>query len=287
MSLQPHAAAYAIIAHLAAEIIGCKPSQVQPDVTFESVGADSLDLVEIVMAFEDEFGVEMTDEDAEKITKPADLVAWLVLKEFDFSTLVTPAPELDAGADASPAAGSESTAAPESSGGSSTPASDPPLVAAERDGLTSHAAPTLQQLFDRVVTAVLKQGRPSVTDGGCAYRGDDGAKCAVGHLITDAVYARHNCDGWDNSLESNIVQEPVVRQAIEDSLSAPLDQRAVDMLGWLQAAHDDNFIERHVINTSDPEYLKAWRTRFTDSARTIARIYKLSPSATYQPARAA
>jgi len=43
--------------------------QVTPDSTFvDDLGADSLDIVEIVLAFEDEFGIEIPDEEAEKIT---------------------------------------------------------------------------------------------------------------------------------------------------------------------------------------------------------------------------
>ena len=43
-------------------------SQVTPDASLtEDLGADSLDLVELVMAFEDEYGVEIPDEDAQKI----------------------------------------------------------------------------------------------------------------------------------------------------------------------------------------------------------------------------
>jgi acyl carrier protein len=44
------------------------------------LGADSLDTVELVMAFEDEFGVEIPDEDAEKITTVAAAVDYVVGK---------------------------------------------------------------------------------------------------------------------------------------------------------------------------------------------------------------
>ena len=52
------------------------------EVTMESsiiddLGADSLDIVELVMAFEDEFGVEIPDETAEKIATVGDIVKYL------------------------------------------------------------------------------------------------------------------------------------------------------------------------------------------------------------------
>src|SRR5262245_55371452 len=46
-----------------------------------------------------------------------------------------------------------------------------------------------KSLFDQAVTAVVKQGRPSLDhDGSCAYRGALGLKCAAGHLIRDDEY---------------------------------------------------------------------------------------------------
>lgn len=43
----------------------------------DELGADSLDLVELTMAIEEAFGVEIPDEDAEKFQTPADIEAWL------------------------------------------------------------------------------------------------------------------------------------------------------------------------------------------------------------------
>ena len=52
-----------------AEQLGVEESQVTGDKAFVAdLGADSLDTVELVMALEDEFGIEIPDEDAEKIT---------------------------------------------------------------------------------------------------------------------------------------------------------------------------------------------------------------------------
>ena len=50
--------------------LGVDAEKVTPDASFvDDLGADSLDVVELVMAFEEEFGVEIPDEDAEKITR--------------------------------------------------------------------------------------------------------------------------------------------------------------------------------------------------------------------------
>jgi acyl carrier protein len=52
------------------EQLGVNPDQVTPEAKFiEDLGADSLDTVELVMALEEEFGIEIPDEDAEKITR--------------------------------------------------------------------------------------------------------------------------------------------------------------------------------------------------------------------------
>ena len=54
------------------------PDEVTDDASFvEDLGADSLDTVELIMEFEDEFGVEISDEDAEKISTVGEAVAYM------------------------------------------------------------------------------------------------------------------------------------------------------------------------------------------------------------------
>ena len=50
---------------------------VEPDKVIDDLGADSLDIVELVMAFEEEFGVEIPDDAAEKITTVRDAIEYI------------------------------------------------------------------------------------------------------------------------------------------------------------------------------------------------------------------
>ena len=60
------------------EQLGVDEEEVTPDASFvDDLGADSLDTVELVMAFEEEFGIEIPDEDAEKITTIQDAVNYI------------------------------------------------------------------------------------------------------------------------------------------------------------------------------------------------------------------
>ena len=60
------------------EQLGVDPNQVTPEAHFiDDLGADSLDTVELVMAFEEQFGVEIPDEDAEKISTVQSAIDYL------------------------------------------------------------------------------------------------------------------------------------------------------------------------------------------------------------------
>jgi acyl carrier protein len=60
------------------EQLGVKLEQVTPEAKFiEDLGADSLDVVELVMALEEEFGQEIPDEEAEKLTTVGDVIKYI------------------------------------------------------------------------------------------------------------------------------------------------------------------------------------------------------------------
>jgi acyl carrier protein len=58
--------------------LGVDAEKVTPEASFvEDLGADSLDTVELVMAFEEEFGMEIPDEDAEKLQTVGDAISYI------------------------------------------------------------------------------------------------------------------------------------------------------------------------------------------------------------------
>lgn len=63
------------------EQLGVDPEKVKPEASFiDDLGADSLDIVELVMAMEEEFDIEIPDEDAEKLKTVNDVASYLTSK---------------------------------------------------------------------------------------------------------------------------------------------------------------------------------------------------------------
>ena len=66
------------ISNIVVDLLGVDTDKVTPEARFrEDLEADSLDLVELIMAFEEEFGGEITDEDAQKITTVGEAVSYI------------------------------------------------------------------------------------------------------------------------------------------------------------------------------------------------------------------
>ena len=66
------------ITDIIVEQLGVKREEVTPEASFvDDLGADSLDTVELVMALEEEFGIEIPDEDAEKIQTVGDAIKYI------------------------------------------------------------------------------------------------------------------------------------------------------------------------------------------------------------------
>ncbi len=75
MSLQPK------IAKIIEEQLGVDQEKIKPEASFiDDLGADSLDIVELVMAMEEEFDIEIPDEDAEKLKTVSDVTNYLSSK---------------------------------------------------------------------------------------------------------------------------------------------------------------------------------------------------------------
>ncbi len=70
------------VKEIIAKQLGVNPTEVTPEASFvEDLGADSLDTVELVMAFEEAFNIEIPDEDAEKIVKVKDAIEYIKNKQ--------------------------------------------------------------------------------------------------------------------------------------------------------------------------------------------------------------
>jgi acyl carrier protein len=66
------------VKEIVVEQLGVKPEQVTPAAKFiEDLGADSLDTVELVMALEEEFGIEVPDDQAEKLQSVGDVIKYV------------------------------------------------------------------------------------------------------------------------------------------------------------------------------------------------------------------
>lgn len=70
--------AEARVKEIIVEELGVEADKVTPEASFvDDLGADSLDTVELVMALEEEFGIDIPDEDAEKMRTVGDAVAYI------------------------------------------------------------------------------------------------------------------------------------------------------------------------------------------------------------------
>lgn len=123
---------------------------------------------------------------------------------------------------------------------------------------------TPQEIFDTVAVALVKQGRPSIKakrtwSHSCAYRGDDGAKCAVGHLIPDEHYTPE----IEGSGVSCPYMQPVL-EALGLSAHRPL-------LSAMQGAHDAT------ANMCVDD--KVWLVEWAKDMRQVAQQHNLSTAA--------
>jgi len=73
-----HEETFNAVKAIISDLLGVDPEKITPEARFrEELEADSLDLVELIMAFEDKFGAEISDEAAQKIMSVGDVVEYI------------------------------------------------------------------------------------------------------------------------------------------------------------------------------------------------------------------
>ena len=66
------------VAKIIVDQLGVSADEVKPEASFiEDLGADSLDLTELIMAMEEEFDIEIADDDAQKMQKVQDAISYI------------------------------------------------------------------------------------------------------------------------------------------------------------------------------------------------------------------
>jgi len=77
-----HEETFSAVKTIIADLLGVDPEKITPEARFrEELEADSLDLVELIMAFEDKFGAEISDEAAQKILSVGDVVEYIAARQ--------------------------------------------------------------------------------------------------------------------------------------------------------------------------------------------------------------
>lgn len=110
-----------------------------------------------------------------------------------------------------------------------------------------------QEIFDKVYSALINQGEPSVNGGVCAYRGANGTKCAIGHMIPDDLY--------DPEFEGKTIHG-MYNATLESIFQVDNINPYLTFLSDLQRAHDI---------TLNYHGLEAWKRQM----RLIAESYDL------------
>lgn len=103
---------------------------------------------------------------------------------------------------------------------------------------------SLQQVVDKVAPLMRRQGKVSINGEGCAYRGDGGIRCFVGHLIDDEHYD-DKLEGYPSSYQP--VREALTSSGVATDLTAP-ECRGGHLDALQRLLHDNirytsNFVE--------------------------------------------
>lgn len=116
---------------------------------------------------------------------------------------------------------------------------------------------TLQEIFNKSVTGVLAQGGASMFGAACAYRGNDGRKCAAGQLLPDDVY-----DSSLNTIGIESVDAKLRLQVHAMFRKGGIELADVDvfmLVGKLQRLHDGFCNDRDFLNKFARHAIQAGR----------------------------
>lgn len=118
---------------------------------------------------------------------------------------------------------------------------------------------TNQEIFNKALFGIREQNyKQSDNRDSCAYRGNNGTKCAVGHCIDDATAERWDALG-DSSIRSIFHHSP-------EEYSKVFDNEQLPLLADLQAVHD---------TTLDPLSFAFGQAEFEQEMKNIARGFNL------------
>jgi hypothetical protein len=124
---------------------------------------------------------------------------------------------------------------------------------------------TPQEIFDKAYTGVMKQGLKSSGPRGCMYRGPNGLKCGVGHLVDDNLGA--TMDMEFSGMASTSIDE-IISLALDDELEYEIPRWMIenrDLLQRIQTAHDST--------VGNPG---CFAVEFSDKMRKVAEDYSLT-----------
>lgn len=121
-----------------------------------------------------------------------------------------------------------------------------------------------QEIFDTVLTKLREQVYRSDSSGvgGCAYRGSNGRKCAVGHLIPDAIYSRE----MENKTVGALIR--TFRDVLPDYIN-----NNQEFLRELQMAHDEVLPNIYANDDELRRYTANWEERMQMAASLYGLKY--------------
>ncbi len=126
-----------------------------------------------------------------------------------------------------------------------------------------------QKAFDKACSGVLYQGGKSMINNSCAYRGNNGRKCTIGHLLTDAQIKKYRVH---ENMPSSLFSPSLIKTLFPGIPLAKADQ----FLSSLQWAHDySNGLETFEISSGRIPTHDEWVASFKKLANVVATKFSL------------